>query len=364
MPALITLSKKLFLYLVIFLVVVIGVIAGINRATNSQASEALLDRALDRQLKLNKTGAVVISQFINLSAKSLSLMHKYGYELTCNPASCHDTLVSFANRWENSPILDIGVSDKNDILVDNYNFDGISGIGTDLSQRDYLHEVKKLDQGEVHISRPIVSLLGITKDKYIFTLSTPLYESGEYSGAVIVAIQIEDFIKQYFDFAQDDDHHVFLLDKEGYVLVASQNINEKNDYLIGKNVFELLNENSFYNSDVVAEQLKEMIGSNTPQSNKMLLPEALTGKIKNNLVTSAPVSLTNSRQGTWTLIIMTPPDSVLSHLAPIYIEQITWLVIVFFLLLFFVMSMMKLIEIRAHETPDLKFFRKNDKKKK
>lgn len=333
-----------------FVVVAIGVVIAISLTTNSNTSETLLSNAQQRQLELNKTGAVVIGQFLNLSAKSLSLMHKFDYELTCDPVSCHQTLIDFTKRWEDSPIVGIAMVDKNGIVIDNYNFAGVNAVGQDLSDREYLKIAQSLEIGQVHTSEPVISRLGSTQGKYILTLSTPLSENGTYSGALIVPVLIEDFITRYFSFTQNGQSQIYLVDSDGTILIASQDHRQKVSAFIGKNLFEVINENPFFDSEAVAMELNEMINSPEPQSTQLVLPNSFDGQIKKSLVTSAPVKSSDDGQGTWTLLMITPAESILSYLAPLYIQQITWLTIIFFVLLFFVMSMMKLIEIKEHDS--------------
>lgn len=336
MPLLLLLSKKSFLYFLIFFVVAAGVLLAVYMGTNRNVSQALLTETIKRQLATTRTAAISVEEFIALSSRSLVLLAQTR-QLTASSDERRQALDEYQRRREGTPITGVAVTDTKGLVVENSSLTGRQMVGIDLSDREYVVWASQAKEGETFVSKPVVSRLGASKGKEIITITTPLWENGRYQGALIAAITLEKFIDIYLSTFDPEISQAYLINANGDLLVSP------NDSLAGKNIFTIIDESPIPGSNFLKTQIIDTMAKEEPGYLDTLIP--VKGKLTRSLVTFAPIAIDSQK---WMLVLVSPAGAVLAYAAPLYLQQLTLVIALFFLLLFLVLTLVRVIDFK-HE---------------
>lgn len=97
------------------------------------------------------------------------------------------------------------------------------GEGTSFSDRDYFLWAKKEREGEVFISRPLISRAGVTKGKWILVMATPVFYQEKFNGVIVLSVPLENFIKKYISpLSFSSEVKAFLTEENGRIIASNQ----------------------------------------------------------------------------------------------------------------------------------------------
>lgn len=329
------LSKTKFLYLTLFAVIVCTVLVALYVGTNQSATKALLEETLRRQLVTTETAAVAIEEFIDLSGRSLVMLGE-NYQRLRDEKEQIAYLDRFVMNRKNSPIVGVAVTNAEGMVVQNSTELGTRElVGVDLSDREAVQWTATAEPGGYFVSNPVISRLGTSKGKKILNLAVPIFRDGTYDGAIVAAVVLERFADIYLNIFNPIGSQVYLLNTSGEVLVGP------NGQYIGENIFGMIDESPFPGSDLLKRTALQNLSVAQPGSLDILLP--IDQKLTRSLITYAPVTLESQ---TWMLAIVAPASALLAYSAPLYIQQLTLVIAIFFLLLFLILTVLRVVDIQ------------------
>jgi diguanylate cyclase (GGDEF)-like protein len=99
------------------------------------------------------------------------------------------------------------------------------------ANRYYFHEIMKLKKGEYWFSKIDLNIEhGVVEEpiKPVLRIGTPFYHQGKKKGILITNIFMKDFLDK---FVRSEIYDIYLVDKDGYILVESKHKNDWNRYL-------------------------------------------------------------------------------------------------------------------------------------
>lgn len=318
------LSKKAVLILSLFLFISLSVIIAIFIVTNQRATEHLIKATMERQWKLTEAGASNIESFMAVAGRSVVLLGQ-NYELVTERDRRQALLDKYVADRVETPIVGPIVTDEKGIVTANSSRDKSSAVGVNLSDRDYFQWAKTAAPGSLFITKPTLSRLGFSKGKQIILFATPIFKEGKFQGVLAISTMLELFGRTYLDIVFPEPFSVYLLDSQGTVLVAP---NE----MTGANIYEALKQNPFIGSELLSAQFRKIIENHEAGGIQTLLPQGAENKLTRTLATYSPIKTPDNKQ-VWELIVLSPESSIVSLTAPIYIQEITVLIGIFFLVL-------------------------------
>jgi hypothetical protein len=332
-------SKRFFIYLFIFVFILISVIVSIYLATDRRAAEELIKVSLNRQERLTEQTAATIGSFFSLSSRSIVLLGQ-NLSLIDDSNLRKKILDDFVTNLNVTPLVGVAVTDSNGIVVEHSTRTGITMLGVDLSDRGYFSLMKQAKPLDVYISKPEISKLGASKGKVISVLTTPVIAGGEFRGVISAAIVLEDLFDYYLRNAVPSNYEVYLLDTDGTIHIFPDLSH------VGHNIFDP-KELTDTSHDLFRDEYKKIVGTNQSGGVDTVLIKDFDGETaQRSLLTYAPIRLDDGKQ-TWFLILVSPVKDVLAFTAPIYIQQITLIVGVFFLLLMMAIFALGYVRVRV-----------------
>lgn len=329
-----SLPKK-HLLLVVFWIVAIGVLLAIYFGTNRNATKALLEETSKRQLIVTEAAASSIQEFILLAGRSQVLLAE-NYQNLFNP----DEQLAFLDRYvenrKNTPIVGVAVTDKNGLVIQNSTANGSREmVGVNLSDREYFKWSMQAKTGEYFVSKPIILRQGMSKGKGVIAIATPIIRGEAHQGVVVSAIELDKFNETYLKVFVQEDTQVYLLDSSGEILIG------KNEQDIGKSVYSAIDQFPIPGSESLKKYIAQQLASPQPKSLDLFLP--INGKLSRTIVTHAPIGINFQ---SWVLVVVSPADSLLTYFAPIYIQQLTIIISIFFFILFMILIMMRSLKVK------------------
>jgi len=185
----------------------------------------------------------------------------------------------------------------------------IKDLGNDISDRSYFKWARVTNEQIVFISEPIVSKVGISKGKFVVTLTSPIYSSNEFDGVITVAVVLSDLAETYLEpLKLSQTSIIFLLDGKGRV------IHSPYAQLTGLNIYDYLNDHSYDGSSEVMSGFKNAEISGDEGKMNVVLANDNTGELMRFLIAYAPVRPMLGNY--WVLVLGTPQEEALKFFWP------------------------------------------------
>lgn len=330
-------SKRAFVLIFLLLFIFLSIIGVVLISTNQQAVNDLVRATLDRQARLTQAGADNIESFLTVAGRSVVLLSQ-SYDLL-NQGETRQTLLDqyVKNRLE-TPVVGVVLTDAKGKVVANASRDFSSAVGIDLSDRDYFRWAQTASPNTVYLTKPTISRLGVSKNKSVLLIAAPVFREDKFYGVVVISTILDMFGNSYLKTVFPEPFAIYLLDSQGIILSAPNDMS-------GLNIFEILKENPFFGSELLSDQFEQVIASDQAGGITGILPQGRDNTLTRTLISYAPIHTPDGSQS-WRLIVTSPESSIVSLTAPIYIQEISLLVGIFFLvLLIFVLIFSK---VRVH----------------
>jgi len=320
-----------------FLAIFIGVVFSTYVSTNKKTAENLIETSLYRQQQLTTLNAYNVKSFLNLSSKSMILLSQNLHQVSSN-ADRQELLDNLMQQLSLSPISGILITDANGVVKFKALETGISDLGTDVSDREYFTWAKQAKDGDVWISKPLISKLGASKGKSIAVVTTPIIIKDQFQGALVEAIVLEDFFRYYLGESIPLYFDTYLIDSDGTIYVAPDSS------LVGENIFQLAKAVDG-GLDLFKTEFNKIKNSSVPGRTQAVLKVSGNDNPSRSLMSFAPISnMVGSNK--WMLITISTPRAALALTSPIYLQQISLIIGIFFFLLFSSILALKFIEVK------------------
>jgi hypothetical protein len=352
----IILRRKTFFNLMVFLVIFIGVFTSIYLSTSRSAVNSLTESALDRQLVLTQSGAATIESFLYLHGRSLVLLSN-NQEITSQSPSKQELIDNFVDRRKHDGIVvDLGITDATGLITAYSGYTEKSWVtldnvideieNTNFSDRDYFQWALTAPRNDFYVTRPTRSRVGASNEQMVIFISSPIHSNGNFDGLVVTPVILDSLVERYLT-TYDPISEVYLFAEDGTILVVPTEI----DYLVGENIFDTLSQISFVGMELAKSGLEQILAN--PETGKIntIIPSTRNkGQLKEHLITYTPIILEeNGLKQRWTLVVVSPTTEVLGEVAPIYLHQLTLVIGIFFFLLLFSLTVMRVIHIKLED---------------
>jgi hypothetical protein len=162
-----------------------------------QAADVLIEQMLHREQTVARSGANSIEVFFNLYGKAVSFLGETPEIINYNTGTGTE-LTNFFNRWSNTPVEGIGLTDENGVFVYFANKKNESSIGIDVSEREYFKWAKSAKRGDLFVGVPVRAKTGGIEGQYIIPLATPVLDpQGKFKGVLIAGVLTSDLVELY-----------------------------------------------------------------------------------------------------------------------------------------------------------------------
>lgn len=258
----------------------------------------LIEMSFDRGQVISNDGINSFNIFIKIIKTSL-LELADNVDVKNMTDVTQSQLALFLQRRVDTPIQGVSVTNTEGKVVYHLSKNGLSVIGTDVSDRDYFKWSRTAQKDELFIGQPVVSRVGVTKGQYIITVSKALFsEKGEWNG-VITSVFPLGLIGKTFLLKNNlnPNTQIWLFNENGAIWYSPKT------ELIGTNVFEQLQPNSFPGSDKIADLVRESLRTTQNRFFQWWVPDIVDGHLERMLVTSSSVNIDNSQ---FTLAVLIP----------------------------------------------------------
>lgn len=325
MPAIIF-TKKSLAFVTLFLFIFLSVLTVLFITTNRQASENLTKETLARQLRLTQAGAINIESFMAVAGRSAILLSQ-NISLGNDGKARQKVLDQYVVDRLGSPVAGVILIDQKGIVIAGATREMSSSVGTNLSDREYFTWAKTASPGALYIGEPTISRVGATKGKQIIVFATPVFRNGKFDGTLAIATELQLFIDNYVSsIFPTPVFSTYLLDSQGTIIAAP---NE----MIGENIFTVLEQRPFFGSEIIAAEFGRILKNEESGALETIFPQGNTAILTRTLVTYSNIKAISENKQSFELIITTPQNSIVSLTAPIYIQEITMLIGIFFAVL-------------------------------
>lgn len=264
----------------------------------------LIEMSFDRGHVISEDGVKALNLFF-LREKAALIVLANDPDVRNLSTTIPNSLSQFLlGKRENSPILGVSIINSQGKVAFHLSRNGDSMTGVDLSDREYFNWGRTAQKGEAFIGRPVVSRLGGTKGQNIVTISTPIYtDEGVWNGIVTTAFLLDivgkDFLTKTNDLNQNTQ--IWLFDNQGFIWSAPRTD------LVGTNIFDQLQPNSFPGSGKISELVRESLQRTQNRFYRWWVPNIDDGHLEQMLVTSSSLNIDNSN---FTLAVLMPMSYV------------------------------------------------------
>ena len=286
------------------------------------ARDALVEQMLHREQSSARAGASSIATFFELVGNSLVVMSNRDEIVKPGPQT--DAFLENAMfRWENTPVTSIILTDKSGEVIKAAYREQLGGVGISVANREYFIWVKNAESSDYYVSAAVESR-SRGENYYVVPIVSPVFDKeGDFNGALIMGVSISRLTDQYMSHLKiSDKTEIYIAKYDGSFIYAPTK------ELLGKNFFELIEENPFLGSEFLIEKLKEHLGNVKEGKLEVAYPENIgtASPLRTRLIAYSPVFVKGRE---WILVIATPIDDVLVSMTPIYFRQAVSVLIIF-----------------------------------
>jgi hypothetical protein len=284
------------------------------------------DQLLRRGQTVARAEAGNMSSFFQVFGDSIAVLAKLSTMERRDISTVRD-MDSFVDQWRDSGFVGgVILTDAEGVVEFCSNLSGVRDTGASLADRDWFIWAKDQEgEGKYFVSKAVVSRVGVSKDKAVFVVASPVFNNGVFTGVIASSIMLQPFARNYLELIKvSDSTEVYLIDNDGTLLYSSLGTKE-----LDINVFELWKETG---NEVLIESITDGLNATGEGKLQVSLWEANTSKWKKHLVAYSPVLLGNRN---WMLIMITPVEDAAKISTPFYARQIIIFLIVSLLILLF-----------------------------
>lgn len=306
-------KNKLNLTLILIASVFIGIASVLYVYAGQVAQRSLNEQMLHREQVSVRAGARTIESFLRLSSRSLLLLARNDSVINQGP-NTQEIMNEFIDDWADTPIVEILLVDETGEVLFVANKEG-TGMkpGVNVSDRDYFNAAKLAKKGDIFFGEPILPRLGGFEGQYISTITTPIYQNGEFRGLVGAAILLSELTNSYLESLKiTENTRVYLVNQDGVMLHAPH------EKFVGANYFEYLSRNPFEGAEIAEIELREAVAGLDEGKLNIVLPNEYTGELTRFLIAHSVVRYNGDH---WTLALATPERDALVFFSPFHISQ-------------------------------------------
>jgi hypothetical protein len=300
-----------------------------------RATASVTQQFLHQQKSTAQMGASSITSFIELASKSLVLLTKDA-DINLVTDNTQKRMEAFVDDWSSTPVIAILRIDSGGIRV---------AAASSTKQVKFEERLDKSDAvciGWAETAHPgeiCVTDVGIPSPEeekqfgHVFGLVTPVHFNDKYNGSLVLAISFDKLAENYLNTLRiTDDSIVSVIASNGNVIYSD------NPEYINKNLLELLKENVFLGSSVIADRVEQILKTNEAGSEDLALPKPFNTRVLRMLVAYAPIQINDDHL---MLVTRTPFSQALQAAAPFYVNNIAIVVVMLLVLLLLVVVVAK-----------------------
>lgn len=213
-----TVVEKIW-YFNLVLIIVLGSVSYL--ALVRHAREAALKKADAQEKILAKAQAANISSFFESFGNSIAVLAQ-SPSIQTKSVNAQKVMQSFVTQWHDSGLIgEVIYVDLNGLVIENVTLNDSAEVGIDVSDRDYFSWAKEANEGEYYVGQPIVSRLGVTRDKAIVPVASPVFNNGELVGVLASAVVLSDLSDRYLEMMKvSASTRTILLDKDHNLILG------------------------------------------------------------------------------------------------------------------------------------------------
>lgn len=259
--------------------------------------ELLLIQTHNRQLVQARSGAQTVKLFLKDLEIQLLTLSQVPDVVLLDEQKTRERFENLIDQAEDTPFIGIGSLDKDGKAKIITNRERMSvGEGTNFSEREYFKWAKDpLNKGKIYITSPFISQAGISKDKNVLALITPVYYNDEFNGIIIFAVLLNDFSDKFIEPLR--------------IYQAGQSVLIQQDGLVIAGDGKLLNKNIFN----YVQNINKNIFSEDEGAINWVFQYPEDGA-KEQIVTFKRINIDHQ---SWTLFIINNKDIINSYLEPL-----------------------------------------------
>jgi hypothetical protein len=310
-----------------------------NIARN-RALSVLIDQVYHKEELAVSSGVESIQVFLEIAGNSLLPLSRDPSVIN-QDASIQENLDNFILEWTDTPVLAVIRSDKNGelrFMSNNVDIGQSSELvkGFFIDNRDYFDWAKTATEGDVFLGKPQPARVKMTKMpdfSFFLPLVTPIYQSGEFDGVLVLAISLSGLTMTYLEPLEvSPDYRVYLLHSDGTILIGPS----EQPGLVRLNYFEYLQDNPYPGSEKAAEDLAKVLKAQEKGRLDAVFNSPVEKGPTRFLIAYSPLFFNDDH---WTLGIAVPFDDVQSAFNPLRETSIFLLsAVVLFTLILSIMS--------------------------
>lgn len=314
------LLKSRFDWRIIFITIALTVLilsGGLYYVFGSSARNALIQLTHARTQSIARAGSAAISSYLDLYKNSVTLLARNIENKKTEEKQA--VLDEFRQNWRDT-IGEMYLTDTKGKVIHASPLTP-DALSLDFSDRRGFQWSKTAPSGALFIGEPIFFDRGVYKDKYVILMHTPVFQDGKYNGSLVSATAIADLAEKLVaPLRYSPETRVYIISSKATMLYSD------NPKVRNINYLEYLDEHPFFGSKVVRETLKRSAESTQEGQLDVILPNEQKGGLSRFLITFVPIF---HSQGHWILAIAIPANEALQFIAPIYVNQIAFLIAAF-----------------------------------
>lgn len=266
------------------------------RSTKNAASTIYFTR----ETTVARAAANNLESFFEIIGNSVALQAKVDVSQISNPKFIEDGLNTYLRQWSDSGLVaGIVMTDDKGIVTYNVNTTGVSGVGADVSDREYFKWAKSTNSDKYFVGDPIVSKLGASEGRTIIPVAAAVKNNDNFYGVLVSAVKLDPINKRFLSMMQiSDKTDVYLIDENKNVIYQSGGGSQ------------------------LDSSLKDIIYASTEGN----------AKIGDKLVAFSPVELDGKR---WMFILSSPYSEAGRIVIPYYMRQVAALLLAALMTLIF-----------------------------
>ncbi len=286
-----------------------------------QAKVTTTNNLLRQQLIIARAETNNLTSFFSVFGDSLSILAQSSSVETRNASTIQD-MDAFVDQWRESGVLGgIILVDRNGVVQFNSNVLGTRDTGAMLADREYFVWAKSQSkEGEYFIAKPVTSKLGASKGQTIVPIASPIFQNGAFAGVLAASIELTPLTDRYLGLMRvSGKSDVALIDSQGNLLYVNT------PELTGMSAFEYMRQHPSANDEKLLTALKNSIEKDEEISLVAPYFDPKEKKIEDHLIVFSPITIGNQK---WVLALGDPIQGVTDATRPIYIRQLSVLVLI------------------------------------
>jgi hypothetical protein len=320
--------KHFLLYAVLVITaLVIGIFVYFQQGTSTQS--ALAEQVFEREEIVVKAGNVLLDAFIGHLGNQISAYSTRPDIISFDPQGVQTDLRVLLESWKDGPVSGVVLVDANGLVKFGLDRQGNTGVGTDVSDREYFNWAKTAKESDSFVGDPILSRIGFTKGEYIVPVASPVIKNGKFNGVLVASFLLNEVTTKFLNpLIISDDALIYLTDQNGVILSASI------PSLVGVNYLDYVR--SIPGGTNISQTLSMTLTSATEGKLGVSLPDETKSRTPSQyLIVYSPIFFGSSH---WVFSIATQKDITLSYAKPFYKNQLMSLIYLIVVVLVFAIA--------------------------